>query len=137
MVIGRPASRQGQSQKRGPATERRRCPQGWLAETPRWSAGRREALRKSLLPKGSIQDVALTGAPSPRALPGGGNEKDGHPGPQRTGAISLTQIPEATNALSVRSRESGNPGATHSGLCFGPWVPACAGTNGGEIVLNS
>src|SRR5690242_8323266 len=36
-------------------------------KSPRWSAGRREALARASSPQGDIQDVAPPGAPSPSA----------------------------------------------------------------------
>src|SRR4029079_13101953 len=38
--------------------------------------------------KAAIQDEALSGAPSPSAMPGGRREKSANPAPQRTGAMT-------------------------------------------------
>src|SRR6185437_2280141 len=64
-------------------------------------------------PQGGIQDVALTGAPSPSAWPKGetcpresGDQTTGSPGPQTTGAMThvcLTSEARKTFNLMVRS----------------------------------
>src|SRR5689334_21015334 len=71
------ASRQGQSQKRGPALEGGRPARVARRDTPRWSAGRREPLRKEArCRKAAIQDEALVGAPSPSGYPKGEKRED-------------------------------------------------------------
>src|SRR5690348_13594359 len=91
-------------------------------KSPRWSAGRRESsIARGLAAARRHPRRGADRRSVPFGLAERGNEKTGSPGPPTTGAMthaytkaSVLLNRRGSNALSVRSRASGNPGAKNS-----------------------
>src|SRR5690349_18252544 len=111
------ASRQGQSQKRGPATGRREARKGGSSRRRDGApAGASPRSQEDSPLKGGIQQRSAVRRSVPFGLSERGKREDRLPRAANNRGDDACPNFKGANSLSAHSRESGNPGIKNSGL---------------------